>query len=108
MPTHEGVRTGTAQVRRARVEVKVWGSRRGGKRLTWRPPGPALLFLADVVEDGLDHGGVGDNADDAHPSTALGTKGVSGRPGRLPAQAPHGSGRADLPHPAPQAHGFAA
>ena len=33
---------------------------------------------------------------------------VSGRPGRLPARAPHRSGRAGLPHPAPQAHGFAA
>ena len=33
---------------------------------------------------------------------------VSGRPGRLPARAPHGSGRAEFPHPALQAHGFAA
>jgi hypothetical protein len=33
---------------------------------------------------------------------------VSGRPGRLPAQAPHRSGRAEFPHPALQAHGFAA
>ncbi len=33
---------------------------------------------------------------------------VSGRPGRLPAQAPHRSGRAEFPHPALRAHGFAA
>ena len=33
---------------------------------------------------------------------------MSGRPRRLPARAPHGSGRAEFPHPAPQAHGFAA
>jgi hypothetical protein len=33
---------------------------------------------------------------------------VSGRPGRLPARAPHRSGRAEFPHPALQAHGFAA
>jgi len=35
-------------------------------------------------------------------------RGVSGRPGRLPAQAPHRSGRAEFPHPALRAHGFAA
>jgi len=33
---------------------------------------------------------------------------VSGRPGRLPARAPHRSGRAEFPHPALQTHGFAA
>jgi len=33
---------------------------------------------------------------------------VSGRPRRLPAQPPHRSGCAGFPHPAPQAHGFAA
>jgi len=33
---------------------------------------------------------------------------VSGKPGRLPARAPHRSGRAEFPHPALQAHGFAA
>jgi hypothetical protein len=27
---------------------------------------------------------------------------MSGRPGQLPAQAPHRSGRAGFPHPAPQ------
>jgi len=35
-------------------------------------------------------------------------KKVSGGPGRLPARAPHRSGLAEFPHPAPQAHGFAA
>jgi hypothetical protein len=34
-------------------------------------------------------------------------KKVSGRPGRLPAQVPHRSGRAEFPHPALRAHGFA-
>ena len=33
---------------------------------------------------------------------------MSSRPGRLPARAPHRSGRAEFPHPALQAHGFAA
>jgi 2-polyprenyl-3-methyl-5-hydroxy-6-metoxy-1,4-benzoquinol methylase len=33
---------------------------------------------------------------------------LSGRPRRLPARVPHGSGGAEFPHPAPQAHGFAA
>ena len=33
---------------------------------------------------------------------------VSGRPVRLPSPAPHRSGRAGFPHPAPRDHGFAA
>jgi hypothetical protein len=37
----------------------------------------------------------------------MGVGWVSSRPGRLPAQAPHRSGRAEFPHPALRAHGFA-